>query len=696
MMDFNHLTEEEISYELALRHIVNVSSMTHRNKVLKLKALTQEEALRDVIHTSSDRAIDPTDNIENCSQGIQQLQSLVALAQKSGNSHDLSIISSRLTHYKNRLAIIAPPEHLVQTLQSLCQIVETLFVNVNSVVNRIVNQPTDRVNSGAGAIPKGHRQQTSSANQQSPFKTTEENEGNSSGHSSLRMSEEEVRKYGLPPSSSPLNASRGRGRGTPSTIPEDIRHRHAAVENTRENQAAGVNTEFRQRVRPNNSERQYNELRDDLLNRLIQMQLNQQQGNGRTDDRRMQKAIHNWPFKFRGERDTKTLNTFLDRVESFARSEGVSDEVLLTSIKHLLQEDALDWYARVEYQGLLDSCESFKQQIRKEYLPAQYGQLLRAEAFFRYQGQSESFAKYYRDITTLFRFAEPAMSEEEKLFIVKKNMHTDYALIITAAKPDNLADLAEVCSSYDDTRMLLNRQHRKMSIPHEFLVEPNLATPSSGQRPVQHTASTQRFNRVQAIELQELEQAASNDTHQTLSHYRPEEECEDDYWALKVNQLMDQVNAIKLQVDRRHYRASNNSANTVQLGNNPRSQWRPLQNNPQQYAQVEAAGQASQHRFLQQQRLTEQNQLASTDNQQHQAQHRSGHRHQDIQQNQAALENGRAHIVCWNCEEEGHRFADCRKQQAFLFCHGCGRRGYTLRNCVTCRTEAGNSLAEIR
>lgn len=680
-MDFNHLTDEEISYELALRHIVNVASMTHRNKVLKLKALTQEEVLRDIAHSSSNQAIDPDVNIESCSHGVQQLQSLVALAQKPGSSQDLSIITSRLTHYKNRLAIVDPPEHLVPALQSLRQIVENLLVNVNSAVTKLVNQQPDRVNSGAGAIPKGQRQQVTATSQRSPSRTTGDKEGELSFHNSLRMSEEESRKFGLPLSSSPLNTSRGRGRGTSLSLPESARQNIAMDEANRNRYAAGINREEPQYDRPSHNERQYNQLRDDLLNRLIQVQLQQQQGNGRMDDRRMQKAIHNWPFKFRGERDTKALNTFLDRVEAFARSEGVSDEVLLTSIKHLLQEDALDWYARAEYQGLLTSWASFKQQIRKEYLPAQYGQLLRAEAFFRYQGHNEPFAKYFRDITALFRFAEPQMTEDEKLFIVKKNMHADYAIILTAAKPATLTDLVDICSSYDDTRMLLNRQQRKMGIHQESLIEPNLATPTSGQRSLQHNHSSQRYNRVHAVEFEDSEYHSSTVTDKHHLTEQKEERAEDD-WTMKLDQLMEQVNALKMQVDRRFSRIpgeqTNNSERKNVTDSQQRDSWRPLQHNPQQPLRVERQSPATNDTGSQQQ-----------------LQHRNLRHYQSGQEDQF-LDNGRPRTICWNCEEEGHRFSDCRKQQTFLFCHTCGRRGCTLRNCLTCRTAAGNSQAGIQ
>lgn len=100
-------------------------------------------------------------------------------------------------------------------------------------------------------------------------------------------------------------------------------------------------------VRAEQAREQYDRLRDEVLEQLLRRE---RSAADRPDERRVVKAVHNWPFKFRGEKDTTSLNVFLDRVETFARSEGVSDATLLSSIKHLLQEDALDWYAPREQQ----------------------------------------------------------------------------------------------------------------------------------------------------------------------------------------------------------------------------------------------------------------------------------------------------------------------------------------------------------
>ncbi|XP_062542200.1 uncharacterized protein LOC134210188 [Armigeres subalbatus] len=74
------------------------------------------------------------------------------------------------------------------------------------------------------------------------------------------------------------------------------------------------------------------------------------------------------------------------------------------------------------------------------------------------------------------------MAEGEKFFIAKKNMNVDYAAMVTAARPRDLQAMVEVCTSYDETRMLLERQ-RRIPVPHSSLLEPNFATPASSVKP---------------------------------------------------------------------------------------------------------------------------------------------------------------------------------------------------------------------
>lgn len=676
-MNFTHLTSEEIAYELALRHVVNLSSMTHRNKVMRLKDLVDEDNAKNTVYNSSEHVMDPSVNIDVCVEGIKQLQIVIERAHKLDNSHDLTQAHSRLIHYQNRLAIINPPENSVETLNSLRQIVNTLFASVSDVAVKSVNQS---VNSDRGAIKK--TPQVLSAAQ-----VTGMQDGSAAiGIASNYPTENEGHQQQLPQLpllGTPEGTGRGRGRGsvTPQRTSLNQRFNSSSMDEIR--RASGENM-ARQDQRNIDSGDIYNQLRNDLINDLVRLHVQRGERTGLGEERRIQKAIHNWPFKFRGEKDTKSLNTYLDRVESFAMSEGVSEEVLLTSVKHLLQDDALDWYARAISQGLLTSWEAFKEEIRREYLPAEYGQFIRAEAFFRYQGQTEPFVKYYREIVSLFRFAQPKMSETEKFFIVKKNMNAEYAPTVAAARPRTLEELVEVCASYDDTKLLLNRQQRRVTIPHESLLEPNLATPAPNapQRHSGNASSSQRFGRIHAVELEQL---GESHTLQPYTQANQAAEGDEEYWHLKMDQLMEQVNAIRTYVDRRYKKEASTSTTT------PKTEWqRPTPRFPQQ---------APQQHFIQRQ-LDQQSGTATALPQQQtwqQENHQQPPRYRQFGATRAAdqetQERSRMQVVCWNCEEDGHRHADCKKPQTFLFCHGCGRRGYTLRNCYICLAEAENMEA---
>ncbi|XP_062713751.1 uncharacterized protein LOC134290601 [Aedes albopictus] len=406
----------------------------------------------------------------------------------------------------------------------------------------------------------------------------------------------------------------------------------------------------------------------------------------RADDRRIQKTVHNWPFKFRGEKDTTSLNVFLDRVETFARSEGISDATLLSSIKHLLQEDAIDWYSRATSQNLLRTWDQFKREIRREFLPSGYSQI---PAFDFKEGRNP-------------------LRNDEKFFLVKKNMNENYAAIVTAARPRSLEEMVEVCSGYDETRMLLNRQ-RRIPIPHSALLEPNFATPVTTSRPppIQHHQQPERFNRVHAVEVEKG----------AFEHEAAEEGPEDN-WQHNIDELVEQVNALKLNIGRRSARPSfaarderqprptvRHNRTEADVLRSARRYTRDAQSPAQQQRPQTASYQTRLLQQQQEQPLRAQGWQArqwmpSSDQSDNNRRSQRllpepARQREDRQIQQEEAPNGqRIAMLCWNCDEEGHRFMDCPKPQAILFCYRCGRKGYSLRSCFTCRMDAVNYQAE--
>lgn len=632
-MDPLYLSDEELNYELDLRRCNQPAYATRRIKGVQLRALIQKEFAENVKYTSSEHAMPPDVNIHRCEQQVRLLIPMIETALKKRNTDFLIQSRSRMLHYRNRLSIVKPPLDLIDMHASVSMQVKFLIEDISdrlgdpviSDSSAQVLQPAD----GAGSLEYQLHHNT--------LLSPEEEQNQSRTAAAItqtgairRQNNEGLHNDFIRATSSPIRSGRGRGRGVAINLSQPGRN-SSQPRDTPPPAYHPIGTRMAQ-------DSTTDHLRDELLIQLLQRE---QHAQDRQETGRGLKAVHNWPFKFKGEKDTTSLNTFLDRVETFARSEGLSDDTLLKSIKHLLLDDALDWYGRAVSQNLLVTWAAFKNEIRKEYLPSSYEQILKLEAIFRFQAPDESFAKYYRDISALFRFVQPPMSEQEKFFIVKKNMNADYATIVTAARPASLQDMVEVCSSYDETRMLLNRQKR-VPFPQNSLLEPNLATPVN--RPTPLNRGNPRFGRVHALNSEEdfsqlescscqpqataSKQPTASDNRKKLQESESTGEKED--WQQRILELTEQVNALKLrQYDRDE---------------------RPHRN----------------------QRI------------------------QDQEQPERAPQPGdqrRGGLICWNCDEDGHRFMDCPKPQAVMFCYRCGHKGYSLRNCPTCRAGLGNAVA---
>lgn len=639
-----HLSEEELNFELNLRNITGLGLTTRRVKCTKLKDAMTVDYKEGRFYPTSTHVMDDCTNIENCEYQIKLILPAIQAALEKNDRGFLENVKSRLRHYLTRLSRVnPPPENQTEVWTSVrTSILSTLEVvtkatsanAISEVESEIVTECTqsnERIplttDGATGGVHAGATDQISInasigiEKQDAPITQNRAADG-------LQLTQERrqmQQSTGLP---TMAQANRSGLAGDPFPNPLDNRG------NTMNN-----NTPQPPYSTPNNIHlAEYNRLRDEMLTYFLRRE------RVNTEGTRIPKAIHNWPFRFRGEKDITSLNTFLNRVECFAQSEGVTEEVLLKSIKHLLQDDALDWYGRAFYETSILTWSEFKNQIRREFLPSSYAQMIKIEATFRYQGANEPFAKFYREISQLFNFIDPPMSHEERFFIVKKNMNAEYASIIAAARPRGLQELVEVCSGFDETRILLNRQ-RRFSIPHNALLEPNYATPPQTVQRNTQSSTPLRFGRVNAIEgfqeefMQEIEPGRG-------ATQQPEKEVD---YSQQLESLLQQVNALRVRLDRKDQPRRSSVALRPQ-GNMSTA-------DPQNTVQ---------------QRLIQQS--------------ASSPRAEDNS-------NELSYLLCWNCDGNGHRYRDCAKPQVIFFCYGCGRKGYTMRNCPVCTGGQGNEQA---
>ncbi|XP_058817647.1 putative uncharacterized protein DDB_G0271606 [Topomyia yanbarensis] len=165
---------------------------------------------------------------------------------------------------------------------------------------------------------------------------------------------------------------------------------------------------------------------------------------------RFSQPVHKWPFEYTGQPNIIQLGEFLNQVNTYADTEGIDEQTLLRSVKHLLKGRALQWYTRSYIH--LTSWEVFKSEIKQEFLPPNYSEIIKQDLYLRFQGSNESFTTFYRDLVAAFEIVEPALSESEKLFIMKSHLNSDYTPIAAASRAITVKDLVAVCKDFEVSR----------------------------------------------------------------------------------------------------------------------------------------------------------------------------------------------------------------------------------------------------
>lgn len=122
---------------------------------------------------------------------------------------------------------------------------------------------------------------------------------------------------------------------------------------------------------------------------------------------------------------------------------------------HLLKGRALQWYSRSYLK--INTWTDFKNQIKREFLPPNYSEIIKQDLYLRFQGPNESFASFYRDLLAVFEIVEPAMLESEKLFILKSHLNAEFIPIATASRCITVQDLVNVCKDFEVSRSYLTK-----------------------------------------------------------------------------------------------------------------------------------------------------------------------------------------------------------------------------------------------
>ena len=187
--------------------------------------------------------------------------------------------------------------------------------------------------------------------------------------------------------------------------------------------------------------------------------------------------IHQWRIMYSGDDRGTHLYDFLSQVEVLRRSEQYTERELLTSIIHLLSGRARLWY-HSSYENF-QTWNQFVSALKSEFLPPNYDYILLSDISNRFQKQHETFSEFIMHMQSLFRCLSCPISEDYKLFLVRKNLLPRYAIGIAPLDIVNLQELSEACKRIDGA---LNRQQLQMpfqnySRPNRFNARPQYRNP---------------------------------------------------------------------------------------------------------------------------------------------------------------------------------------------------------------------------
>lgn len=136
------------------------------------------------------------------------------------------------------------------------------------------------------------------------------------------------------------------------------------------------------------------------------------------------RRIEHWKLFFSGDTKSISVENFLYKLKKIARREGVSDNGLLRDIHLVLEGQASDWF--FTYVDEFDSWENFEKRIRYRFGNPNQDQGIRLKIQERKQQRGESFIAFVTEIERLNKMLSTPLSRRRKFEVVWDNMRQHY------------------------------------------------------------------------------------------------------------------------------------------------------------------------------------------------------------------------------------------------------------------------------
>lgn len=178
-----------------------------------------------------------------------------------------------------------------------------------------------------------------------------------------------------------------------------------------------------------------------------------------------------WGLHFSGEENDVSLSAFLERVEDLCVARNVPKQILWEEAIDLFVGQARIWFRSMRRQ--IGSWDELVTEMRKEFQPSDYDEVLLAEIRTRTQGESERIGLYLSIMDNLFSRLTCQLDEGEQLKIVKKNLLPSFTEKLCLQDINSFDDLKSLCRRIEQSLNLVNKFRPPPS--QRYSLEPDLA-----------------------------------------------------------------------------------------------------------------------------------------------------------------------------------------------------------------------------
>lgn len=194
-------------------------------------------------------------------------------------------------------------------------------------------------------------------------------------------------------------------------------------------------------------------------------------GSNRTSvDRDFQAPPYRWTIRYNGDNAKLGVENFLMQVETLKKIHNYDWNKVLSNFHTFLEGDAVTWY--YNYRALNNTIEwsTFKEAMLSAFGKHETDAQILGKLSSRYQGDKESFQKFYQDLQSLRIRLQRPYSDYEMIQLIRTNARTAIQQTLFTYIPTTLDDFVGKCRQLD---LLLHPADHHSTQPQRYFHKSN-------------------------------------------------------------------------------------------------------------------------------------------------------------------------------------------------------------------------------